>query len=268
MPKKTAELQQEKSEQLPKSHNWRPWGDHPIIITILVFIAIIGILPTVYNWIFESEARIEVKGDASKILLPKPYISDINKQRATVSSTDIYDAFPENTEIKFQLEIAQKISEFLNKDKPDRDDFLNTPERLTQYYELSVTNNGVKEAQDVNLEFPFDGYYEINDTNPENSGQFSKIIKLGNIRPSNTIQVSVWKTDYFSSYLDENIKATYPNGSSKAVFTEKATGIWAWGARNSIFFEAMFYVVSLAIILPLVIIAALNIIYKYSSGKL
>lgn len=252
----------EQPKELPRLHSWRPWGDHPIIITFLVVIAILGIIPTIYGWLFENDAVIEVKGEASNFYLPKPYISDIKKQKSPIYSTEIFNVIPENTERVNRSEIAEKVSAFLNKDKPNQTTLLDYPENLEGYYELSVTNNGAKEAQDVNLEFPFDGFYEIKDTNPEISGLFSKIIKVGNIRPSNTVIVLVWSSYAPERFYFNKIKVTYPNGSSKAIFAEKATGIWAWGARNQPVFEIVSYIFLLILIIFVLPFLTIHILLK------
>ncbi|CAN5230811.1 hypothetical protein BH10ACI1_BH10ACI1_25170 [soil metagenome] len=96
----------------PKPHGWRPWGDHPLVVAI----AILGGILAVYGFFFaDKDAVIQVKGEYLKFTIPKPFISDINKQRTKIYSQDIITAIPEDS--KNRVEIANKIVDVLNKDK-------------------------------------------------------------------------------------------------------------------------------------------------------
>jgi hypothetical protein len=130
---------------------------------------------------------------------------------------------------------------------------------------ITVANEGTKEAQDLSIELPFDGYYQLEQVGTTAVfTDFQKIIDIGSLRPSNKIHVTIWAGPaYFpmSTWCTTEIygetRITHPNGVVDIQYTEQVTGLYAWYIRTNRNTRNMLTVLiafSIVLILVLIII--------------
>lgn len=100
------------------------------------------------------------------------------------------------------------------------------------YLSINVRNNGNKEIKDAVAIIPSSGVYRIEgDDVQRSSGEYSGSVKLGTLRPSTGLILSVWvRSDYV---VRSRVRITHPEGAIAVTFPEHVTGILAWASRNS-----------------------------------
>lgn len=198
-----------------------------IIIATLLGGAWAGI--QIYDYYFANDTQIEVRAEESKFILPLPFLQDLRKQRTKIHLLDLTDVIP--SEVKDKIEAANRISEYLNKDKATQNNVDFEPESNGEYFQITIENIGTKEVPELRLDAPFigppyHGYYEIPGSDPFVSGTFSRTIFLGNLRPSNSLKVRIWSDYSEFNPKFEGIKVTSPNAVYDAVFPAKIYGLW------------------------------------------
>lgn len=90
------------------------------------------------------------------------------------------------------------------------------PVKAAYYSEVSIKNTGSKTATNIRFEIPVVGYFELFENEVlHNSGRFSNIIAMPDLRPSNQMVVRIWSYDYLSNYhvkRTEEVRFTFDNG--------------------------------------------------------
>lgn len=176
-----------------------------------------------------KEVKIVAEGEYYSYDFPAKLEKDIDAKESNprANPDEINKLLPQD--LKDRDIIADKISSHLNGwDKPY---FGFRIRNLQSYWKFVIKNEGNKEATDLKLELPFSGTYQISRTGEEEKGEdFTNIIPIGNIRPSNSVSVKVWSSTYVQNgyWRDDEIRVTYPEGVIQVNFPAIIRGAWQW----------------------------------------
>ncbi|MEK7507577.1 MAG: hypothetical protein AAB602_00630 [Patescibacteria group bacterium] len=99
--------------------------------------------------------------------------------------------------------------------------------------EFDIENLGNKSAKDMKLEIPFSGFYSLGNGQVN---QFTEIISLGNLNPTNKINVLVWAKTNVSRYDEGKTRVTYDGGWSGINYPRRVGSIWSFLIDNFFYF--------------------------------
>jgi len=125
-----------------------------------------------------------------------------------------------------------------------------------------IKNNGNNPFDELSLELPVSGYYEIIFPDASvKSGLFNKSIAVGNLNPTYQCQIYVWSNEdeYSLKEHENNSKFTYKNGYFIINYGVIATGFFAW--LISVWSEYKFLLVLLACAI-IFMISLMSILFK------
>jgi hypothetical protein len=182
-----------------------------------VVIAIIVGLITIYKNVFADGPSLFAQGASHSI-----YYSPKTFDAISVSDLDVSLALPYDLVNRENVskEITNAISQRLNSQVR----LIKATESDGYMVEINVTNNGNREAQNVRIELPTKGIYEIARVGePVKVDEFANVVPVGNLGPSNTASVIVW-TRYFNEYLENQVRITHSLGTAGVEFAIGVNG--------------------------------------------
>lgn len=235
-------------------------GNFKISNTVALILAIAASLLTIvytsiqiYSYFTaQREFIIEAKGEKNNFTLP----SDVDRILLMYKEQRLYD--PE-----FIATIPIQV-------KTDLEQLVKLRDYKTQW-NFKITNKSNKEVKDLRLEFPWEGYYSLysidNVESSSNSGEFNRIIPIGNIRPTNSITLNIWSDDGYFFYDEyDQIKITYPEGFARISYPEKIEGLYAWLYNNQ--FNLLIYLYALCIIIYVIVYLILKFKTKHTRSSI
>ena len=99
-------------------------------------------------------------------------------------------------------------------------------DKFNGYSSLYLTNEGEKTATDIEINFPHKGLVLIKYPDATQViEEFSRVIKLNDLRAHSNISLLIWSKSNLSSYEYDDIKLTHKNGVGKVSSPVIATGL-------------------------------------------
>ncbi|MFC1898284.1 hypothetical protein ACFLYJ_01805 [Candidatus Cloacimonadota bacterium] len=109
-------------------------------------------------------------------------------------------------------------------------------DEYNEVWTFNISNTGNKPVDDLLIEIPFKGFYELNSQKGESSkGEFKDRIEVGNLAPGYSVNVIAWVNNIYTTvpeYIEEKTRITHKYGWEKISYPMKAVGIVAWNIRN------------------------------------
>jgi hypothetical protein len=153
----------EESNKTPKPHGWRPWGDHPVVVIVAVFSALISVCslcgdkvynlfnPSVYN-LYNSNKEQSNSNQAlnTKTILPenkKP--SDREIEVNTPLQNDVYTKADSS---KAQVPSDDEMQDIVKKTLLDfnnalqKEDFTDFHKTISKIWQMQITPGKFKET--------------------------------------------------------------------------------------------------------------------------
>jgi hypothetical protein len=118
----------------------------------------------------------------------------------------------------------------------------NTLKLMESIWWITVRNTGRKEVQDLSIELPFDGLYQVEKMGATSVvTNFQRIVDVGSLRSANEVTVIVWAGPAFfprSTWCARDVygqtRVTHPDGVVRIQYTETVSGFQAWWSRYGI----------------------------------
>lgn len=118
-----------------------------------------------------------------------------------------------------------------------------------QFLELEVGNKGKKTAEELAINFPFNGvYYMIYHNGEVKKGEFTKQILIGSLKINEKCKIYIWTEKYSSLYLFEKINYAYSTGSGNINYP-----LYIYNSALIFILESPFFFVFLLIVLVIVV---------------
>jgi hypothetical protein len=176
-----------------------------------VVIAIIVGLITIYKNVFADGPSLFAQGASHSI-----HYSPRTFDSISVSDFDVSLALP--YDLANRDNVSKEISNAINQRLISQVRSIKATQSDGYMVEINITNDGNRDAQNVRIEIPTSGVYEVGRAGePVKVEDFSDVVPVGNIGPSNTVSVIVW-TKYFSDYLGDKVKITHSLGTAGVEF--------------------------------------------------
>jgi hypothetical protein len=193
--------------------------------------------------------KIYANGDYAPFSVPaffdqklKNYVGSIDYERIS----DVLNAERSSPHMDLTMQ-SRRISKYLEGLIGEKD--IAELRGIRSIWTFSVSNKGAKEVTDLRLELPFDGYYALSRLGEEpRFSNFTRVIPIGSIRPSNDISVLVWSTYEPSPTVQGLSKINHPNGVVDIEYPTRVSGLISW------FYRSMSLQVTLYLIIFLVIV--------------
>ncbi len=207
--------------------------------TILIIGLILALLQTaqIIKSLLDSGVSIKATGVFHEIQLPDDIFLEIADKYDNLSKFEIdpkelfcrEDAGvgPDESCIDIAAQGARQAIRFAQQLYPiDLNDRLLGFRTLITY---TVRNRGTREASDLILDLPVSGLFKIERGDGVTAVEpFNSSIELGNLRPKNSMNVTIWTKNYFSKYQGRETRITYPSGVFRINYPEYAWGATAW----------------------------------------
>lgn len=207
-----------------KPTHWETFGK---VSAVVAFAAtVIGI----WGVLFPKSAEIEVHGYHESFALP-PDLSEMMKATSVnFRKYGLDDALSEQLE-KSQvvldsaslLAVRDAVSAIFEKSWNGK--FSNQIQRYDGFVYLTATNQGESTAKDIVLDLPLSGVALLTSQNEaQNIVDFKKSIKLGELRPKNSISIAIWAEDYRSYIEDHDFSVSFDSGVGSVSLSVKVDG--------------------------------------------
>jgi len=109
-------------------------------------------------------------------------------------------------------------------------------EKINQLWSFTITNVGSNPLEELTLELPFSGFYELKKQKGYyNNGKFKDRIIIGDLAPGYNINVKAFFNTHvpeYSYYDEEKTRITHKYGWARIDYPVKSRGLWAWIHRN------------------------------------
>ena len=183
-------------------------------VSLLLTLVIGGI--TIYTFYFPNTPKLSAYVQESRQILPDNTVKTL---RATANKPFWKSLKDRSKELKPELDLTSKldptmldvISTFSDERVAENNKAFDTFEGIKQKLRIYIFNNGNREADAVNIEFPvaIRGFYELNSA-AETSKPFERAISIGAVRPQSHAVIDIWL--YVNSVEKEEVAVNYPEG--------------------------------------------------------
>lgn len=110
-------------------------------------------------------------------------------------------------------------------------------ENYNEMWTINIENTGAKPIEDLLVEIPFKGFYEVNKQKGNSSnGVFDNRIQIGTLDPGYSISIITWVDDVYSTqpeFNEEKTRITHKYGWQSINYPVKADGIIGWNIKNN-----------------------------------
>jgi|WetSurMetagenome_2_1015567.scaffolds.fasta_scaffold351175_1 hypothetical protein len=215
-----------------KKNKFSVWG---AIGRTAVIISMIWASVQLFNYLFKKEYKLTVVGNTADFLLP----NDIEKKLSRLKEDELFIKacglknipLNENTLSKrdIKIDLYQLQNDRLMADYQINEDFY----KYIWWY--TISNNGTRPVEEIQLEIPFSGYFKISYPDSVRYGEFKNKVKVHTLNPGHEIKITLWDSDMYETNIDdykEKSRVTHKNGISKIKYPVIQWGFWAWNKRN------------------------------------
>lgn len=172
---------------------------------------------------------LEIMNDYNKIMaLDKSYVENVNKSGLPISKLIEFEKSTEASKnYFFKSQFNSNISEYGK---------LINWENYNEIWTFNIENTGIKPIEDLLMEIPFKGYYEVNmQKGNSTKGKFDNRIQIGTLAPGYSVNIITWVNNIYSTdpeYNEEKTRITHKYGWEKVNYPVKADGLIAWNIKN------------------------------------
>lgn len=190
---------------------------------IAAVLAVIWLVIQIFNYFSTKDVKIVAEGEYSPFSLPDNIFDQMSRMEPQLDDiAQIEKLLPEKLENRSAL-----ASNIYNSIFKERFSNLLKISSVNSIWSFNITNEGSKEAVDLKLIFPSVGYYRLYKSGGEHfeAVRFNDIIPIGNLRPSESVELSVWANNFPA--LDpetRDIRITYPDGVAYISYPAKIKG--------------------------------------------
>lgn len=221
---------------------------------IAALLALILTVFSILNFLKPSEYSLSVIGSHSPYFIPKEMMIDLNSLESAFDTSSLKEdyihsaAAPVVGDLKV-VGLVDYISYYFNESYPSS--MIKQMNGTRSVWFFKIRNNGYKEIPGLKLELPFEGLFSISKVGEDTvSHDFKNIISLGNLRPKNEINVTVWSTLGSEDYWEKDTRVTHSNGVYSVKYPVHLTGFYEWVARSypSEYFQIVLFIIMVAIL--------------------
>lgn len=129
-------------------------------------------------------------------------------------------------------------------------------QKIDAFWTFAVKNTCKKPIENIKIEIPFEGYFELTNQNREIiTKQFKNFISVGDLNPSYSIKVNAWANTYGSNlnFYEKETKITHKYGYENISYPIKTRGFWGLSKEIKKYNKTTKIVFSLFPFLPAII---------------
>jgi hypothetical protein len=225
---------------LEKSKFWSLIGKLGVILTIVwIIIQMINhfnnkeeiemkITGNHFKYILANEHQELMKEHKKILSLDKSYTNNINKNGTSIKNLLLFE---KSKKAKNNWKFKSDLSSYLSYGS-----FLTIPE-YNEIWTFKIENTGIKPIEDLVIELPFKGYYQLNSQKGKiEKSNFENRIAIGNLAPGYSVNITTWVNSMsfsYPEYTEEKTRVTHKYGWKKIDYPVKIKGILAWNERNN-----------------------------------
>ena len=243
-------------------------------ISVSIGLIVLGI--QIYDYCFKNDYNIIAKGSYFTFGNPpdvKDILIDYSNIKNTVKAYQKCGDGKKNDSLE-QLDLTDRIRYILNNKSTiyknctinrttsyyDYDDkiFTNSVflyDKYKSYWQFTIKNDGNKPLEELILDLPFDGVYELFSKNAEIvRDKFTNTIVIGMLKPTYEVNINVWtknEISRYSNYDEDKSRITHKYGSQSIQFSTHTYGLLAWIEKN--YFSDFIITIILIILLLLLL---------------
>lgn len=163
----------------------------------------------------------------------------------------------ERKSFKDITEYRSDFRNYLMFDFPD--DEINDLTNIRSLCNIHIYNNSKIEISSIKLNYPDSGIFIISNENISTPfNHFNGNIDVGTIRPSNSINITIWSFTQLMEFDERNIKLTHPNGLIKIHYAKQLSGNIVWLSNNIYMIKVFIFLILFIIIISFIINYIIN----------
>jgi hypothetical protein len=182
------------------------------------------------HYIYKTpDSYLAIMNEYNKIKsLDKSYVESVNKNSLPISDLIRFEKSAEaDKNYIFKSRIENYTSEYGRIIKW---------ESYNEIWTFNIENTGAKPVEDLLVEIPFKGFYEVNKQKGNSTkGVFDNRIQIGTLAPGYSVSITTWVDDMYSTepeFNEEKTRITHKYGWQSINYPVKADGIIAWNIKN------------------------------------
>jgi len=197
---------------------WARVGQIAVILTALWTIL------QIYTYFYSKDAQIEATAEFGAFSPPDAWVQQLLNVDKNPSIAEIVKLVPK--EEKISDDTAFNIKSLFREQKPSSQALVDQLIPLKSYTVFTITNSGNREAQDIKVELPGEGFYTLDRAGePRKVGKFDHVIAVGNLHPGNELILTSWNdVSMDEGYYRRRSRVSHTNGVATVEFVPQLEG--------------------------------------------